>query len=399
MTTLLELRERVISIYSQYENYINMGAKFLIVLSGLVCINGQIGYQETLAGTLPTFLLALICTLLSPNLIVAVFGVVILAHLYSLALEAAVVGAILLLVALLVYYRFAPRDSMLLLLFPICRTIGIPYALPIAGGLLYSPASGAAVAVGVIADSFIRFIHQNETVISSASGSDTNEIVSRLQFLLDGIVQNHGMMIRAIAVVAAAAVVYLIRRLPIQYSWMIASGAGALCQILILLIGAMAYDTDIRVVGVLLGSIVGFGVGVVISFFMFNLDYTRIENTQFEDDDYYYYVKAIPKNIYARPKRTVKTINTRRGTQNYSGGGRETADSYYPGSEDGYAPLPYGNGSEEMPENEYESAGGDASVTQHYEDDEYEYAGEQEPSEDGYAGGQDGYPDDFREDF
>ena len=45
MTTLLELRERVISIYSQYENYINMGAKFLIVLSGLVCINGQIGYQ------------------------------------------------------------------------------------------------------------------------------------------------------------------------------------------------------------------------------------------------------------------------------------------------------------------------------------------------------------------
>ena len=383
MTTLLELREKVISIYSQYENYINMGAKFLIVLSGLVCINGQIGYQETLAGTLPTFLLALICTLLSPNLIVAVFGVVILAHLYSLALEAAVVGAILLLVALLVYYRFAPRDSMLLLLFPICRTIGIPYALPIAGGLLYSPASGAAVAVGVIADSFIRFIHQNETVISSASGSDTNEIVSRLQFLLDGIVQNHGMMIRAIAVVAAAAVVYLIRRLPIQYSWMIASGAGALCQILILLIGAMAYDTDIRVAGVLLGSIVGFGVGVVISFFMFNLDY----------------VKAIPKNIYARPKRTVKTINTRRGTQNYSGGGRETADSYYPGSEDGYAPLPYGNDSEEMPENEYESAGGDASVTQHYEDDGYEYAGEQEPSEDGYAGGQDGYPDDFREDF
>ena len=95
----------------------------------------------------------------------------------------------------------------------------------------------------------------------------------------------------------------------------------------------------------------------------------------------------------------MKTINTRRGTQNYSGGGRETADSYYPGSEDGYAPLPYGNDSEEMPENEYESAGGDASVTQRYEDGGYEYAGEQGPSEDGYAGGQDGYPDDFREDF
>ena len=37
-----------------------------------------------------------------------------------------------------------------------------------------------------------------------------------------------------------------------------------------------------------------------------NLDYARIERTQFEDDDYYYYVKAIPKKNVSGEEITVK---------------------------------------------------------------------------------------------
>ena len=33
----------------------------------------------------------------------------------------------------------------------------------------------------------------------------------------------------------------------------------------------------------------------MIQFFFFSLDYSRTERLQFEDDEYYYYVKAIPK--------------------------------------------------------------------------------------------------------
>jgi hypothetical protein len=33
----------------------------------------------------------------------------------------------------------------------------------------------------------------------------------------------------------------------------------------------------------------------VVQFFKTVVDYSRVENTQFEDDDYYYYVKAVPK--------------------------------------------------------------------------------------------------------
>ena len=47
----------------------------------------------------------------------------------------------------------------------------------------------------------------------------------------------------------------------------------------------------------------------IIQFFEFNVDYNRTEKVQFEDDEYYYYVKAVPKVNVSTPERTVKRIN------------------------------------------------------------------------------------------
>lgn len=333
MTTLLNIRGKIISVYARYETYIRMAARFVVILFAVITLNGLVGYQETLAGTMPTIMISLICTLIPVNAAIAILAVITLVHLYSLALEAAIVGGLLLLVLLLLYFRFSPRDSMLLLLYPLCRALGITYALPVAGGLLYSPGSGVSVAVGIAVDSFLRFIHDNETAIrTAAQGTDTDGMITNFQFLIDGIVQDHGMIIRMIAAIAAAVLVYLVRRLPVRYAWIIASGAGAVIQLIVLLAGALIYDTDISVGTSFFGVIIAFLIGMVISFFGFNLDYSRVENTQFEDDHYYYYVKAIPKNVVSNPKRTVKTISSQRSDREYDRG-RE--NSYYRNYRDG----------------------------------------------------------------
>ena len=40
----------------------------------------------------------------------------------------------------------------------------------------------------------------------------------------------------------------------------------------------------------------------------FSVDYSRTENVQFEDDEYYYYVKAVPKVGVQMPEKQVKHI-------------------------------------------------------------------------------------------
>jgi hypothetical protein len=42
------------------------------------------------------------------------------------------------------------------------------------------------------------------------------------------------------------------------------------------------------------------------------VDYSRTEYVQFEDDDYYYYVKAVPKLTVSAPDVKVQKINARK---------------------------------------------------------------------------------------
>ena len=50
----------------------------------------------------------------------------------------------------------------------------------------------------------------------------------------------------------------------------------------------------------------------MIQLFRFNVDYARTEKVQFEDDEYYYYVKAVPKVTLSEPEKKVKKINSQR---------------------------------------------------------------------------------------
>ena len=39
------------------------------------------------------------------------------------------------------------------------------------------------------------------------------------------------------------------------------------------------------------------------------MDYSRVEKVQFEDDEYYYYVKAVPKLSVTAPEITIKRFS------------------------------------------------------------------------------------------
>jgi hypothetical protein len=94
------------------------------------------------------------------------------------------------------------------------------------------------------------------------------------------------------------------------HSWTIAIIAGNVVELFVLLFGDMQFDTNIDLGKVFLGVFLSLIVELLVEFFCFMVDYTRIENVQFEDDDYYYYVKAVPKVTVSDSLRIVKTIST-----------------------------------------------------------------------------------------
>jgi hypothetical protein len=305
MTNLLVFREQLKKFYAKNEIYITPVLKFVAALAVILIINSRIGYMSELKNIAIVLVLSLMCSFLPTNFIVFVAAAVTLGHLYKFSLECAVVALVVFLLLFILYFRFSPKDTVAVLLTPIFFMMRIPYVIPVAVGLLGTPASAISVASGVVVYYSISYITGSASVLNTFEDDGALE---KFRYVIDGILGNKAMFVTIIAFVATIIVVYFIRRLSVDYAWTIAIITGALLDILMLLFGDLMYNIELSIVGLIVGSIVAVLAAKLLEFFAFNVDYSRTEMVQFEDDEYYYYVKAVPKNTVATPQKRVKTI-------------------------------------------------------------------------------------------
>ena len=310
MTGLLEIREKIKLIYSKYEAFILPVVKFLLAFIVLNTINGRMGYMTQLDNVAIVLIVSLMYSFLPVGSIVAFAAMFSLLHMYALSLEVMLVGFCLYLVLYLLVFRFAPKDSLVVGLMPLFFAWRIPYVVPIAVGLLCGPASIVSVGSGVAVYYLLNTVTSGASAISIMGDEDAT---AKIRMIIDGIIGNKSMIVIA-AFAITVMVVYLIRRMSIDYAWTIAMVAGVMTNIVILLVGDLIYDINVSVLEALLGSLLAVAVGKVIEFFRFCVDYGRTEKVQFEDDEYYYYVKAVPKMSVSVSTKTVKKIYTQRSS-------------------------------------------------------------------------------------
>lgn len=312
MSNLLAIREKIKSFYAAFEIYITPALKFITAFVTLLLINKNLGFMGKIGSTAIVLIVALMCSFLPLNFIILFATVFIMAHMYKLSLEIAVFTLCLFLLLYLLYFRFSPKDTFVVVLTPVCFLLKIPYVVPLSMGLIGTPASMISVGCGVIVYYLIRFVHVNASAITQM---DPDGSVVRFRYIVDGMLGNKAMLMTIVAFAATITVVYVIRRLAVDHAWTIAIISGSLVNVVVLLAGDLLYDTRIALLGTFAGAIVSAAIAVVLMFFVFNVDYSRTEKVQFEDDDYYYYVKAVPKNTVAPKDRSVKRINAQGGAE------------------------------------------------------------------------------------
>ena len=102
----------------------------------------------------------------------------------------------------------------------------------------------------------------------------------------------------------------------INHAWKIASAAGAVVCVVVALVGNIMLKGELSYASLVLSAAAGIVLGVALEFLFFCVDYSRTENIQFEDDEYYYYVKAVPKVGVSAPEKQVKHITEDTGNKN-----------------------------------------------------------------------------------
>ena len=307
MENLLVTKERIKNFYYKYEKYIKICVRFLISLISFLIINNSLGYFTKLNNNIIVVVLALACAFVNINFAVVISSLLVVVHTMAFSMEAALIIALVLIVLFFSFFRYSRKEGYLLIITPIVFFLKIPYAIPLVMGMIGTPFSAIPIAGGVIVFFMVRFISNNSASISKAYA---DEMVNKIEYLLQQLLTNKEMLLVVAAFVISFILVYVIRRMAINNSWEIALVIATIANMVILLIGDFAFGIQVSILWLVIGNINSLGIAFVFKFFRFTVDYSRIEKVQFEDDEYYYYVKAVPKVFLAEPDKVIKRFNT-----------------------------------------------------------------------------------------
>ncbi len=312
MMGLLVFKEKLKHFYGKYDMYITPLVKFLVGAATFYLINSNIGFMTKLRNPLVPLVMGLVASFVPYGMTAFFAGCVILAHVSQVSLEIALIILVLMLLVMMLYYGFRPGDGYLLLLTPMMFFLKIPYVVPLLVGLSGSLVSVVPVCCGVCVYYILMYLKQNAGLLA---GSSMSEMAERFIQIVKNVFGNELMWVMAAAFAAAILVVFLIRNMSVDYAWSIAIIAGVITQLVIIFIGDYNFNLPVTVGPMVLGILASVVLALIYQFFVFAVDYSRTEYLQYEDDEYCYYVKAVPKIAVSAPDVKVHRIYSRKSTK------------------------------------------------------------------------------------
>lgn len=310
MMELLEFKEKLKAFYARFGAFAGPAIKFLLGFLSMVMLNQNLGFMARIDNMPAALFLGIVCMALPYGGMALLAGIVMLAHITAVSLELAAIVLALLLAVLLLYYGFQPGDSYLLVVTPLLFMLKIPYAVPLVVGLAGGIISIIPVSCGIFIYYIISYVKQNAGTLTGESAA--SEMVQKYTQIVKDMLFNQDMLLMIAAFALCILVVFVVKNLSIDYAWPVAIAAGTVTQLLVFLMGDFMFSVSVDMLQLLLGVLAGCAVAGIYNLFVLALDYSRTEYVQFEDDDYYYYVKAVPKITVSTTDVTVKHINARR---------------------------------------------------------------------------------------
>ena len=291
-TTIDGFRNKLEILYARYDIYLLPALKFILALIVYGGINSLLGYMKPLDNIFVVIVMALISAILPLNGVVVLAFLLCTAHCFGLGLEVGAFSAVIFLLMALLYFRFVPGDSLALVLTPAAAFLQLPCAVPLALGMLRGPVSALSAVFGVAAWKFLDIVRTDIASMYAEESAGSMEVLSRMG---NGLFRDGKTWMLILAAAVVVLLVNFVRKLGIAYAETVSIGVGCAAYLAVILGGSVFVGTSIAVPVLIAGTL---GAGVIVwllSMFIYSPDYEGSTRIQFEDDEFYYYVKAVPK--------------------------------------------------------------------------------------------------------
>ena len=203
--------------------------------------------------------------------------------------------------------RLAPGYSSLIIAIPVLTFFHMEALVPIAVGLVGSPIAIFAMIPGIVVSVLFNII--KEAVKMSAGSMQIEDNLQIYVFVIKSLLENKLMLLMIAAAIAVFLATYICRRLAVSHSYILGIIAGIIVNLIVMIVGGLVFEVNVSVLWIFLGSIISGALAFAVQFFKYLLDYSSVEHLQFDDDDYFYYVTAVPKLSVTSPDLNILKIN------------------------------------------------------------------------------------------
>ncbi|MBQ8924337.1 MAG: hypothetical protein IJ053_06030 [Lachnospiraceae bacterium] len=307
MSGILQVRDAIRDFLRRYDEVISPLFRFIAAWLMFWSINQLYGYSDLFERSIVIFLLSVICALISGAAATLIGSIVIIFNTFFVSKEIGIITFLLFMIIYFMYMRMFPQCGWILFFVPIMYIFKLNYAIPLVVAIFAGASGMVPAAIGIFLYKYSICVKDLSGMLSAAA---ENEEVDIYSYLIDNLLKNKEILMMAIVFALVILVTFFIYKLPFDYSWYVAIGVGGLCNILFAMICGVSLKVEISSGSLVFGTFIGILIGVMVMVCKRLVDFSRKEVVQFEDDDYYYYVKAIPKYNVSVKKKTVKKVTS-----------------------------------------------------------------------------------------
>lgn len=307
MSGIITIRDAIRDFLRKYNELITPIFRFFAAYIMFWSINSMYGYHELFSRGIVTFLLSVIGSLVSTPIVVLLGGVVVLVNTMKISLEIGTFFLIVFIFMYCLYVRMFPHCGWIIALVPVLFIFKLYYAVPILVAIFVGSSGIVPVIFGMLMYYFAQY---TKDVVSIMTTSPEDKDFHPYLYIFDQLKANDKIVIFSIVFAIVILLTHLIYKLRFNYSWYVAIGVGAVCNIIFFMVAGMFLDVELQMGELVMGSLLGGIVTALIQVCKSMVDYSRKETVQFEDDEYFYYVTAVPKFSVSSKKKDVKKITS-----------------------------------------------------------------------------------------
>lgn len=308
MMALLILKSRIKNFYERHYRVARGIIKVCLVFVVLLTITQQLDYDTRMGAYWILAGLSFVCGIVPDMFSFVTVVCVTLGELYFVSPALSVVVMLILIVYYLLFGRLTEKQGTILAAIPILFVFHLEYVVPVVAALFCSPVMIPALITGVLLH-FLLEGAQNYALTMSRTTEEVSPVAS-LQYVAEYLRGNTLALVVLGTFLLTFVCVYLIRRTKIQYASQVAILAGGILILSCMLSANLAFNLDVNLLTLLVAIFISLVIALIIRFFYNILDYRGTRKLQFEDDEYYYYVTAVPKYKVTVVDKTVTRIGT-----------------------------------------------------------------------------------------